>query len=76
MFHSSADIDYLSFNTLLSFFGTETSQFVNITVLEMNLTAVNKTFFVLLTLDDPPANVQAGIVNTTVVIVDDGELLY
>ena len=61
-------------HTLLSFSGNETSIPVNITLIDNDETsAVNKTFFVLLTLDDPPANVQAGIVNTTVVIVDDGE---
>ena len=70
----SADIDYRTFHTLLLFSGNETSSSVNITLIDNDDTSVvNKTFYVLLMLNDPPANVKAGIINTTVVIVDDGE---
>ena len=72
-----AGVDYISSNTTLSFHHDDKTVLVNITVNDDDEDVVdpeNKILYAILELMDSPANLLPGIVNATIVIMDNGKL--
>ena len=73
------DADYIPINTVLpaTYNGSLNTSVnrVNITVVDDLDVEGNETFLVVLELINPPANVLMGIMNTTIVIIDNGIII-
>ena len=73
------DVDYIPINTVLP---VTDYGYLDISMNRVNVTVVddldvegNETFLVVLELINPPANVLTGIMNTTIVIIDNGIII-
>ena len=73
------DADYIPINTVLP---VTDYGYLDISMNRVNITVVddldvegNETFSVVLELINPPANVLMGIMNTTIVIIDNGIII-
>ena len=70
--YSLADVDYIPASASLLFSGND-SVTLNVTILDNYILDGDRTFFALLLLNDPPANLQPGTINSTLVIIDNGK---
>ena len=66
-------MDYISSNTTLSFLRNDKTVLVDITVNDV-VDPENKTLYAILELEDSAAKLLPGIINATIVILDNGKL--